>query len=331
MNLKEFIGIDISKETIDVHAYKVNLHVVFENNDAGFKSLLKWCSKNTKATKKQILFIFEHTGLYSYLLSQFLYKKGLNTSVVSGLEIKKSLGLIRGKSDKVDAKRIATYGYRMRDEIKLHTPPTKTITALKSLNTLRRKLVRYRTGLKSALKEFSRIHKHDFNDVLFDVQDETILFINEKVKQVEKEIRKLILNNEEVKKNYKLAISVKGVGPQAATNMIIYTENFTKFGTWRQFASYCGVAPFEHKSGTSVRGKTRVSHLANKSLKSILTMCSASAIQHNQELRDYYEKRIAKGKNRMSTLNIIKNKLIARVFAAVQRQTPYVNFMKFAS
>ena len=113
--------------------------------------------------------------------------------------------------------------------------------------------------------------------------------------------------------------------------MIVFTDNFSKFENWRKFASYCGVAPFAYQSGTSIKRRTKVSHLANKKLKAIINMCAISAIQHNPEMKLYYQKRVEQGKSKMSTVNIIRNKLIARVFAVVKRQTPYVDTLKYAA
>ena len=113
--------------------------------------------------------------------------------------------------------------------------------------------------------------------------------------------------------------------------LIAYTNAFTKFNDTRKFASFCGIAPFPNSSGTSIKGRTKVSHLANKKIKSLLDLCAKSAIQSNPEMKNYYQKRIEQGKNKMSTINIIRNKILSRVFAVVKRQTPYVDFMKFAA
>ncbi len=118
---------------------------------------------------------------------------------------------------------------------------------------------------------------------------------------------------------------------QTAVIIIAYTNNFNRFKNWRRFASYCGIAPFPYQSDTSIKGKAKVSHLANKKLKSIINMCAISAIQHNPEIKHYYLKRVSQGKNKMSTINIVRNKLIARVFAVIKRQTPYIDTMKFAA
>ena len=103
------------------------------------------------------------------------------------------------------------------------------------------------------------------------------------------------------------------------------------FANARAFACYCGTAPFENSSGTII-GKPRVHHYANKQLKSLLNLAAMAAIQMKGEYRQYYDKRVNElGKNKMSTLNIIRNKLIYRVFAIVNRGTPYVDLYKFAA
>lgn len=72
-------------------------------------------------------------------------------------------------------------------------------------------------------------------------------------------------------------------------------------------------------------------NLANKKIKSLFDLCAKSAIQHNLEMRIYYKRRLEEGKNKMSTINIIRNKLLARIFAVIERQTPYVDIRKYAA
>ncbi len=134
-----------------------------------------------------------------------------------------------------------------------------------------------------------------------------------------------------MKSNFDLVLSIDGIGIITALYTIVYTGNFTKFNNARQFASYCGVAPFPNSSGTSLMGRTKVSHLANKKLKSLLNMASKSDIQHNVELKAYYLKKVEEGKNKMSIINVVSNKLISRMFAVVKRQSPYVDLMKYAA
>ncbi len=122
-----------------------------------------------------------------------------------------------------------------------------------------------------------------------------------------------------------------GVGPQTAINLIVTTRCFSTFENWRQLACYAGVAPFEYRSGTSIRGKTKVNHIANKKLKSLLNMAALSAKRHDKQLKEYYERKIQEGKNGMSVMNALRCKIISRVFATIKRETPYVDFLKYSA
>ena len=330
MNFKNVIGIDISKSTIDVCIHLSGSIKQFKNSNRGFKELLKWLDEQEVITQES-LFIYEHTGMYSYLISCFFDREKLLYHIAPALDIKRSMGITRGKDDKIDAKRIALYGYRLKDEIKPNTPIDKSIVQLKSLMGLKSKLIKQRAGYKTSLKEQKNIYDSKHFKTIFEVQQKVIHYLNKQIKSIEGQILKIIKDNEKLYENLKLITSIKGIGVNMTVNMIITTENFKKFEYWRKFASYCGIAPFPHQSGSSIKGRSRVSQLANKNIKACIHLCAMSAIQHNTEMKQYYNKRIEMGKNKMSTINIIRNKLIARIFAVVKRQTPYVDTMKFAT
>ncbi len=269
--------------------------------------------------------------MYSHNLSVFLTEQNIGYALVPGLEIKRSLGISRGKDDKIDATKIALYGYRLRDEIVLYNLPSQDVMSLKNLLSLRDRLVKQRAGYKSSMKEQKRVFLKKDHKILFETQERMIISFSKQIQKIEKEMENIVKNNGQLKHLYELIISIKGVGPQTALFLIIYTNAFTKFKDARKFASFCGIAPFPNSSGTSIRGRIKVSHLANKKIKSLLDLCAKSAIQSNPEMKSYYHKRIQQGKNKMSTINIIRNKIVYRVFAVVKRQTPYVDTMKFTA
>lgn len=331
MDFKEFIGIDVSKLTLDVYIHSTQHTNVFENTEKGYNLLLKWIEKRTDFSLDSALFIFEHTGLYSYNLSRFCDTKEISFVALPGLEIKRSMGMVRGKSDVIDAKRIALYGYRRRDELKPSKLPAKEITKIKQFLTLRDQLVKQRASLKTSLKETALVLDLKENKLLVQAQKRVINALSKEIETIELELKKLIKQSPELNNLFHLISSVKGVGDQMALNFIVYTEGFKKFKNARQFAAYSGIAPFPHSSGTSINGKNRVSHLANKKLKTLLSMCAISAIQHSVEMKHYYQKRVGEGKNKMCVINIIRNKLLHRVFAVVNRGTSYVEINKFAS
>lgn len=104
---------------------------------------------------------------------------------------------------------------------------------------------------------------------------------------------------------------------------MITTNEFKNIHKAQQYACYAGIAPFEHSSGTSIRGRTRVSHKANKSVKTLLHLAALTAIRYNTDKKNYYNRKIEQGKNKMLVINAVRNKLVHRVFACVTQNRPY--------
>lgn len=148
--------------------------------------------------------------------------------------------------------------------------------------------------------------------------------INKDLKNVEAKIIDVINEDDNLKKLYKLITSVIGTGFVTAINLMIHTNGFTILKDTRKLACYCRVAPFEYSSGSSIRGRTKVHFMANKKLKCNLQMASLTAVKLDADLKHYYERMVAEEKSKLSVLNAVKNKLLARVITVVNKQEEYV-------
>lgn len=323
-NIVETLGIDLSKSTLDAFLHVSKVHEQFENNRKGFQAMLTWARKTGKIKISELLTCFEHTGIYGMELAAFLEKKKVFYCMVPALEIKKSLGMVRGKNDRVDAQRIAEYAHLRRDTIKETKLPSALIQKMKKLIGLRSKMVRQRAGYMASLGELKRIYKRSDHKHLFVLQENIIKELTKSIDVVEAELNALVKSDEEVYKTCKLLMSIKGIGPIVAYNLIVVTHCFRAFENSRQLACYCGLAPFSYQSGTSLKSKAKVSNYADKGLKALLTTAANSAVGCDAELRAYTERRLAQNKSKMSTLNIIRNKLLHRAFAVIKRGTPFV-------
>lgn len=330
MKKKDYVGIDISKEKVDIRLFDSNMDGKFDNKPSGFKKMRSLIEKQVDKDT-ELMFCFEHTGLYAVPLQVFLEKENMAYHMVSGLQVKRSLGIQRGKNDRVDARRLAEYAQSHRQELKPQKLQSPHLIRLKYLLSMRSRLVRQRAGFMASIKDYKKCLALTNTDVMIHVQQEMIKVLDKQVVKLEKEIRGIIASDTKIQSLFNLATSVKGIGLISATYMIVLTNCFTEFKTWRKFACYAGSAPFEHQSGTSVRGKTRISHYANKQMKAILTNAAKSAIQYSPEILLYYQKRLKEGKHKKVVVNIIRNKLISRVFAVVRRGTPYVELVKYAA
>lgn len=323
MKARTIVGVDVSKLTLDSKLLPAAVSRRVANTQKGFNQWKEWMQRY-KGADSEALVVMEHTGLYSHLFELFLQSQGISYVKKPAVEIKQSIGLTRGKSDRIDAARIAQYGWMHRDDLCAEQYPVAVIIQMKDLLSYRSKLVRDRSGYQVRLKEeieTGRIKKADF---LYKEQQKDIAYLNRKIKIVEKELFHLIKSNEVVHCNFLLLQSIKGVGRITAAYVIAVTNNFVCFTNPRKFNCYAGLAPFEHSSGKSIRAKNRVSHLANKTIKCLLRLSAFVAVRYNEELKSYYIKRVAEGKSKMSVLNIIGAKLVKIMFAVVKRRTPYI-------
>lgn len=328
MKKTDFVGVDISKDTIDCALLNINKPSAFKdkkfrNELDGFEEMERWLLKNN-VELKSCLFCMEHTGTYGLLLFAWLSEKEFDYCVEPGLQIKHSLGMTRGKDDKIDARRIADYALTHYAKLKLFSFPSELLIQIKQLLTFREQMIRIRTSLKNSIKSHEKYERITRKHYVTNEIDTQIKYYDKIIKENEKEIRALIESDKELKKNFDLATSVKGIGLVIAAFMLVTTNNFSSFSDGRKYACYAGVAPFEHSSGTSIRGRTAVSHLANKSIKTMLSRGANSAAKWDPELRAYFNRKLSEGKDHKVVINAISCKLINRVFAVVNRQTPFV-------
>ena len=323
-NHKHFIGIDVSKQTLDIAIHKQEQHlghITVSNDLKGMKAFEKK-AKELKVDLQNALFCLEYTGIYNYTLVDFLTRKNYPIWLENPLAIKKSLAFQRGKSDQLDAKRIAQYAYRFQDKAQRWLPDRAVIRQLKALVSIRERLIKARAGIAQPLNEYKRFMPASYK-MFKEGCKGSLQTIAKDIKAVEKQLEELIKADEKIKNQYTIATSVKGIGPVTACQMILSSGEFTKIQTGKQLACYAGVVPFEDSSGTSVRARPRVCHCAHKKLKKYLHMAALSAIQGPGELQTYYEGQLAKGKDKLSVLNAVRNKLVLRVCACIRNNQLY--------
>jgi transposase len=323
------LGVDVSKKTLDICCAERRLPVRIDNNSEGFSKLKKWC-KDNEIDLNETFIVLEYTGGYEYRFIQFCESQSIAYCRVSGLEIKQSLGMTRGKSDKADAYRIGRYGEEKIKRLEPARPLDNSIIELKKLLSFRKRLVREGAGYESTIKERKHMYEVTKQDTIICMAREKIAADKRYVQQLEEQIMELIKSNAAMLLNYRIITSIKGIGPVNAWMTLAYTENFTSFPDGRHYAVFVGVVPFEHTSGTSIRGRRRVSHIAHKELKQELNMAARTAITYDPEISAYAERKL-KNKKYGLVLNNVKFKLILRMFALVKRGKMYVENYKITA
>lgn len=326
MAFTSFVGIDVSKLTIDAAIYasanEPILHQQFENRPSGFRKLLAWVHQHRDKT--HLLFCLEHTGLYALPLCCFFTQQKLSYSLQSALHVKRSMGIQRAKNDKADALMLARFAYLYRDEIKPSQLPSKTLLKIQHLLAYRQRLVKNKVALEVAAKELVNFVDKEFSINIIRDSQKHIAQLMASMQLVDKQHQLVISEDQEVHRTYQLATSVTGIGLQTAAYLLVHTQCFKSFTNWRQLACFAGTSPFEYTSGSSVRGRSKLSKIGHMKLKALLSNGANAAIQSPNEFCDYYNRKILEGKPKMVALNGVRNKLISRVFATVQRGTPYI-------
>lgn len=321
---KIYVGIDVSKSWIDVCVTedgKITSHQQFDNKKAGFIAMLKWLKTFSKDHQAWLV-CMEHTGIYAQPLWCFLTEKKITYCVVAGSQITSGLQIKRGKSDKIDAVDIARFTLRYQDELKPHQLPVQLLSRLKMLFTYRERLVKAKVLISVPAREAKEFASQQSKEMRKD-STSLVQVIEARIKRVEKMMLGLIESDEETKKCYKLIVSVPGFGLITASYLLIITQCFTTLSGSRQLSNFGGMAPHPHKSGSSIKGKARVSHMADKKLKTLLSRGTQSLIQHNEQTKMYLIRMLERGKDENLVRNNIKNKMLHTVCAVVKRGTPF--------
>jgi len=326
MKYQWFAGIDVSKLQLDITVYKGSERVFYKAISNTVKEIvlfLRQLIQKEKISMDDCLFCMEHTGIYNSNILKVMEEQKLSVCLESSVQIKQSGGLQRGKNDKIDSDRIALYAYKNKDFLKLWKPERSVIGQLRRLSSMRERLLNAKKQLNAGLSEDKKFGNKYLNKQMAACCRSTIMAIEHDIKKTETAIEAVIESDDQLRNLYRIIESVPGVGKVTATEIIINTNEFKRISDPRKYACYAGVAPFEHSSGISVRGKTRVSKKANLKAKSLLHMTSLVASRFSEDLKAYYERKVAEGKNKMSILNAIKNKIIHRIFACVNQNRLY--------
>jgi len=322
MKFKNIIGIDTGKNSIDFSFLENGEKKLISQVENSVKKLELFYN-GLKIDVKETLFCMEHTGIYNYHLLSVLQRHGANIWLENPIQIKRSMGMTRGKNDKIDAIRISKYAYLHQEKAKLWQPTRLVIQNLKLLMGQRSRLNKAKKLIEIPVVESKEFIGKEQYKLLKQNCKSTLTGIKKDLELVTAQIKEIIDSDETLKELFKYVASVPNVGLITATAIIVSTNEFQKIDTARKFACHAGVAPFEYTSGSSVRGKTRISHLADKELKTVLHLATLSAISRPGELRDYFVRKVKEGKNKMLVINAIRNKLIHRVFACVRDQRKY--------
>lgn len=308
---KKIFGVDISKDVFDV-MNQSDHHSHYSNDAQGF-------SKFKKSLPKNALVVMEATGYYHFRLAQYLSNQGIDCAVVNPLSIKRfvQMKLAKVKTDKADAKAICAYA--MANEVSIYNPLGSTQAECLQLFRLMDIYKKQLTSTKN------KLHGEDVlgrpSKMVYHSLNRTKKHLEKEIKTLEQKVLELV--KKEHQHQITLLKSIPGLGIKTILFLIVITDGLTKFENASQLCSYAGITPTERRSGSSVRGKSRISKVGNKRLRNLLFMCSFTACQHNKACKEQYERIVNKGKSKKLALLAVSNKLLRQSFAIVNSGIPY--------
>jgi transposase len=332
---KLMIGIDVGKEKLDFCVQsgdRILKEFVVENTMNSIETSLKDVMNEFSATSDDVLLCAEYTGQYTYPLSCTCEGMQIDLWLENPAQIKQSSGVQRGKNDRLDARKIAAYALRFQDRARLFSLPEKNISTLKQLVSERDMYISDRAKYQGQITDQKRfMSPADYVAKQKRLQRQ-IRELDTSIDEIELTVEQLIDGDETLKRQHELLLSIDGVGEKVAVKMIVETNAFRDFDNGRQFCCHAGVAPFKYDSGSSVRSRSRVSNRADKSIKTLLHMAAIAAATRKKsgELRDYYIRKVAEGKNKMSVLNAVRAKIVLRMFAVIRNDKVYEQNYQFS-
>lgn len=324
--VKNVIGMDVSKGHVDLVLLDEQGNIIGEQrvaNEVKAMTVLLKDWQRSKGLQVGTLVCLEATGHYGFRAIMVCMQLGLRVWVAHPLDIQLSLGMQRGKNDKVDARRIARYAQKHPEKELVIQEDHMRFEEFKTLLSSREFFVRERAKCQGQLTDNVRFLPKGVAALLQRQLKRQIKALDKSIAELQAAITKFIQDDQRLRTQCELAVTVPGIGPVIVAEVLALTKGFTCLMNPRKFSCYAGMAPFEHSSGSSIRGRTRVSHRANKRIKSLLHLAAMAAIRSAGTLRDYYHRKCAQGKHPMSVLNAVGNKIIHHLFAVLRSGRPY--------
>ena len=323
---KAVVGIDVGSESMSVAvlhslAQKEKQEQKFGNNSKGFEELHQWLREN-KVRADQSVVVMEATGVYGEGLCYYLCSRRYTIAVEPPLKVKRAFQSSAHKNDTVDARQIAEYGHRFYDELQFWSPPDVVLEQVRELLSAREQFTVQKIANTNALTSLQR--KIITSVTAQEAYKQTIERLEQNIAAIDKEIKRLMKEDDSFHTMIKRLSSTPGIGMLLAANLIVATQGFTRSCNHKEIASFAGISPIEHTSGRSVYRKARSRQFGPHRLRKLLYLAAMSVATHNEEFRKYYLRKVAEGKPKRLVLNNVANKLLKIVCALIKTESEYI-------
>ena len=326
--LKQVIGIDVAMNELvcafgavnDELQVKLTASSAFKNKEKGFVKLIKWV-QNLISDEAEVLFVMEATGVYHEKLANWLHARSKKVTIVLPNKISNYARTLDVKTvtDKTASEAIARFGL----ERKLDTwkPPLPTFRNMRQLTREREQIVIERTAIKN------QIHAEETeafsNPNSLKRLKKRIKLLNEQEKEIKGEINNLIKEDQKVKEDIQYMTSIPGIGDLTAAIILAETNGFELVLNKRQLTSFAGLDVKEKQSGTSVKGKPKISKKGNRYLRKAVHLPALTAIKHCQQYKDTYARLVGRHGVKMKALVAIQRKILELTYILYKTKTAF--------
>jgi transposase len=315
MNKKKtcIVGIDVSKKTFNAH---------FGNKDGKYANNAKGWKRLASEIPEGSLCAMESTGYYYYRLASYLHSKGFGVKVFNPLWVRRymqSLGS-KAKTDKKDARLIAQYAdtREVRERVDWEPLPPK-LARMKMIVSLLARLTKMSTAAGNMNEAIGLVFSKQ--DSLLVSMDNVSFVCHEQIEVLEKELFGLV--SEIYPEQFRLLNTIPSIGKKIAAVICVATKGMENFKSYKQLASWVGLAPSVFESGTSVKGRAHIKKTGNSYLRALLYMGTLSAVRFCKPCGNLYDRLVARGKSKMVSRVAVMHRIVKIAFGVIQSGEPY--------
>jgi transposase len=327
--LKQIVGIDISYKKFDARFGTINTlqhnalspSKSFNNSPAGFKLFLRWIKKYVLSGNIPLVFVMEATGVYYEHLAHFLIQHGYQVAVILPNKIRNYAKSLESKSktDPLDSAVITRFG--LERQLSLWTPPSVTLKTLRDLcreyHCLKANITQIKNQLH-ALNSSFKPHRESFKR-----KTQLLKFLQRQVVLIKKELRALVKSDSTLAQRLKQIKTAKGLGDITILTVLAETRCFQLVTNQKQLASYAGFDIVFNDSGLK-KGKTSISKKGNTFIRKALFMPALSACRANPQMKNLYQRLVAKGKNKKLAIIAVARKLLLLIYTLWKTNSSYI-------
>ena len=326
--LKQVLGVDVAQKELVVTLGRINEDLskelysyrVFRNKETGFVALLKWLKKETQENVS-VQVIMEATGVYHQRFAFFLTENGVDLSIVLPNKISNYIRTLETKTvtDKTCSEAIAQFG--LERKLESWKRPNQLYKTLQQLTRERDQIVAERVVIKNQLHAENTEYMPNVNSIKrLEIR---LKLLNKQELEIKNDIQKCIDKDVSVKNTIENLQTIPGIGQLTAVTILAETNGFELIRNKKQLTSYAGFDVKEKQSGTSVKGKPKISKRGNKHLRKCLHLPSLSAVKRSEVHKDLYVRIVSKSGVKMKALIAVQRKMLELTYVIFKNNTVF--------